>query len=112
MPHGKKLMKVRHITISRTLSETSLMGDYCMEMIKPEDCLKYDVCKFADDPGCLEGCDFRLEVALRSASDNTAMLQLLDDIQTYFALDPSEKGLSFYDRSKRLYAVIAQQQHG
>ena len=78
MPHGKKLMKVRHITISRTLSETSLMGDYCMEMIKPEDCLKYDVCKFADDPGCLEGCDFRLEVALRSASDNTAMLQLLE----------------------------------
>ena len=49
-----------------------------MEMIKPEDCLKHDVCKFVGDAGCLEGCDFRLEVAFRSASDNTSSPKLPD----------------------------------
>ena len=29
--------------------------------INPKDCLHYQVCKFADDAGCLEGCDFRIE---------------------------------------------------
>jgi len=32
-----------------------------IEMIKPSDCIHYKVCKFADDPGCLDGCDFREE---------------------------------------------------
>lgn len=47
-----------------------------MEMIKPEDCLKHDVCKFVGDAGCLEGCDFRLEEALRSTSTNNDMPKL------------------------------------
>ena len=32
-----------------------------MNFIKPEDCLKYDVCKYANDPACLEGCDYRID---------------------------------------------------
>lgn len=40
-----------------------------MKMIIPEDCLHYDVCKWANDAGCLDGCDFRLE---KTKSDNTS----------------------------------------
>ena len=32
-----------------------------MDFIKPENCLKYDVCKYANDPACLEGCDYRID---------------------------------------------------
>ena len=82
-----------------------------MEMIKPEDCLKYDVCKFADDPGCLEGCDFRLEVALHSASDNTAMFQFLFKIKT--VLDSGSEYLIVpnFTVHKKLNAVLAKQKH-
>ena len=30
-------------------------------MLIPEDCIKFDVCKFANDSACFDGCDFRIE---------------------------------------------------
>ena len=35
------------------------------EFISPKDCVKYNTCKFADDSGCLDGCDFRLTKGMR-----------------------------------------------
>ena len=36
--------------------------------INPKDCIHYNVCKFAEDAACFEGCDYRKE---RTTSDNS-----------------------------------------
>lgn len=83
-----------------------------MEMIKPEGCLKFDVCKFAGDSACLEGCDFRLEVALHSTSTNKSspklpgLLILKKEVNRWY-LDRIAKGeMLEWSGFRRLYEFI------
>ena len=51
--------------------------------IDPKDCLHYQVCKFADYAGCLEGCDFRIEKPTSHNSDYAAALYEIVDRYLY-----------------------------
>ena len=61
-----------------------------MEMIKPEDCIKYDVCKFANDAGCFDGCDYRIERAPNVQQTVTGSQETLTQIREDM-MDISEK---------------------
>jgi hypothetical protein len=57
-----------------------------MKILMPEDCVKSDVCGFKGDAGCLEGCDFRLEVAQKSTPTNSESDEICAEIIEYSQL--------------------------
>lgn len=41
-----------------------------VKFIEPTDCVHYEVCRFSEDCGCYDGCDFRREKNLKSEKIN------------------------------------------
>lgn len=55
--------------------------------INPKDCIHYAICKFANDPGCLDGCDFRKE---SNTADNSEYMVALNVIEEYKKVTPEK----------------------
>ena len=72
--------------------------------IDPKDCLHYQVCKFADDAGCLDGCDFRIEKPTSHNSDYAAALYKLLDEMYYDGESTDRKIVAGVEAIQRLNA--------